>query len=91
MSREEDNPITMKISRKKVRTKSLERIPTRQRMRVDQTVREIVWLNVAVILGFDFGDGNIRDRLEGIIIHNHQNRSPCLIFSMKSFCKGMIF
>ena len=68
MPREEDNPITREDSSKKVtvvRTKMLDRIPTRQRMKVDQTVREIVGLSVAVILGFNIGDGNIRDRLEG--------------------------
>ena len=72
-SREEDKPITMVASCKKVsvmRTKMLDRIPTGQRMRVDQTVREIVGLSVAVILGFNIGDGNIRDRLEDDI-HNH--------------------
>ena len=77
MPREEDNPITMEASSKKVtvvRTKMLDRIPTRQRMRVDQTVREIVGLSVAVILGFNIGDGNIRDRLEGNIIQYHSNQ-----------------
>ena len=70
MSRDEDKRITMVASSKNVtvmRTKMLDRIPPRQRMRVDQTVREIVGLSVAVILGFNIGDGNIRDRLEGII------------------------
>ena len=73
MSREEDKPITMVASCKNVtvmRTKMLDRIPTGQRMRVDQTVREIVGLSVAVILGFNIGDGNIRDRLEDDI-HKH--------------------
>ena len=77
MPREEDNPITREDSSKKVtvvRTKMLDRIPTRQRMKVDQTVREIVGLSVAVILGFNIGDGNIRDRLEGNIIQYHSNQ-----------------
>ena len=73
MPKKEDILSSMEVNSKQVtvvRTKLLDRIPTRQRMRVEQTVREIIGLSVAVILGFNIGDGNIRDRLEGII-HNH--------------------
>ena len=51
------------------RTKLLDRISSipqlRVRVRVHQTVREIIGLSVAVILGFNIGDGNLRDRLQG--------------------------
>ena len=48
-----------------VKTRLLNRIPTRQRLRLDQRMREMVGLSVAVVLGFNIGDGNIRDRLQG--------------------------
>ena len=32
---------------------------------MQQTVREVIGLSVAVILGFNIGDGNLRDRLQG--------------------------
>ena len=48
-----------------IKTRLLNRIPTRQRLRLDQRMREMVGLSVAVVLGFNIGDGNIRDRLQG--------------------------
>ena len=62
MPKEEENLSSTDDSSKKVtgvRTKMLDR----QRVRVDQTVREVVGLSVAVILGINIGDGNLRDRL----------------------------